>query len=205
MDELSALAEKYKTDKGLWHHGYTPHYHRHLQHLRQTAECVLELGIGGYEYHDRGGESLRMWADYFNVAEIHGVDIHDKSGIKKRVGIHTHIGSQDDVNFLVDLVGKIGNPDVVIDDASHINSLSIRSFQILFPMLKPGGIYICEDVETSYWPEHGYGGSTNITNLNENTAVNYFMRLVHKINLKECEWPIKSIHFYPGTVIIEKL
>ena len=205
MDELSALAEKYKTDKGLWHHGYTPHYHRHLQHLRQTAKCVLELGIGGYEYPDRGGESLRMWADYFNLAEIHGVDIHDKSGIKKRVGIHTHIGSQDDVNFLVDLVGKIGNPDVVIDDASHINSLSIRSFQILFPMLKPGGIYICEDVETSYWPEHGYGGSADITTLNENTAVNYFMRLVHKINLKECEWPIKSIHSYPGTVIIEKL
>lgn len=205
MDELSALAEKYKTDKGLWHHGYTPHYHRHLQHLRQTAECVLELGIGGYEYPDRGGESLRMWADYFNAAEIHGVDIHDKSGIKKGARITTHVGSQDDVEFLNSLIQTIGNPDVIIDDASHVNTLSIRSFQILFPLLKPGGIYICEDVETSYWPEHGYGGSRDVSSLNAETAVNYFMRLVHKINLKECEWPIKSIHFYPGTVIIEKL
>ena len=42
---------------------------------------MLEISIGGYEFPDRGGGSLRMRADLFPSAKIVGVDLFDKSGL----------------------------------------------------------------------------------------------------------------------------
>ena len=43
---LTELAIEFRTDK--WGvHKYTPHYERHLQHLRGESFTLLELGIGG--------------------------------------------------------------------------------------------------------------------------------------------------------------
>ena len=45
---LTELAIEFRTDK--WGvHRYTPHYERHLQHLRGESFTLLELGIGGYK------------------------------------------------------------------------------------------------------------------------------------------------------------
>lgn len=45
--------------------------------------------------------------------------------------------------------------DVVIDDGSHHPYHQLRTFLFLFPYLPPGGIYVIEDVETSYWDKPG--------------------------------------------------
>jgi hypothetical protein len=42
--------------------------------------------------------------------------------------------------------------DVVIDDASHLYGLTKRSFEIAFPYLRPGGIYVIEDWGWAHWP-----------------------------------------------------
>jgi len=42
--------------------------------------------------------------------------------------------------------------DVVIDDASHQYSLSRRTFEIAFPLLRPGGTYVIEDWGWAHWP-----------------------------------------------------
>jgi hypothetical protein len=78
IDHLSQLADKYKTDKGLWHHGYTPIYNRYFEQLKDSYITLLEIGIGGYEYENKGGESLRMWRDYFTNAKIIGFDFYKK-------------------------------------------------------------------------------------------------------------------------------
>ena len=56
---LSELAQELGSDK--WGaHRYTPHYERHLAHLRDRDMLVLELGIGGCAREGRGGAWLRM-------------------------------------------------------------------------------------------------------------------------------------------------
>ncbi len=42
--------------------------------------------------------------------------------------------------------------DVVIDDASHHYRFTKRSFEIAFPYLRPGGIYVIEDWGWAHWP-----------------------------------------------------
>jgi hypothetical protein len=46
-----------------------------------------------------------------------------------------------------------GPPDLVIDDASHLYWLTRASFEALFPLLMPGGLYIIEDWAWDHWPD----------------------------------------------------
>lgn len=209
MGELTDLAIKYQTDK--WgHHYYTEIYDSYFAKFRSRAFTFMEIGIGGYHYPDRGGASLKMWYDYFPAAKIVGVDLYDKSLFNKG-RIQTHMGSQDDPVFLTQLVEKVGRPDIIVDDGSHISSLTIKSFEILFPLLKPGGIYAVEDTHTSYWAD--MGGFTEVDDLTKQSTTNYFKRLVddmyyyHIPNFQVKEWvrdQIQGIHFYDKQIFVLK-
>jgi hypothetical protein len=41
--------------------------------------------------------------------------------------------------------------DLIVDDASHSYSLSIASFNGLFPYVRPGGVYVIEDWGWAHW------------------------------------------------------
>jgi demethylmacrocin O-methyltransferase len=208
-DPLSELAVKHKTDK--WgSHFYTQHYHKHFAHLRDARINILEIGIGGYDDPQKGGESLRMWQDYFPNARIYGIDIADKSA-HDTDRIKTFQGSQIDFPFLDKVVDSIGRVDIIIDDGSHINSHAIDSFKYLFPKLDPNGIYVVEDLQTSYW--ESYGGSSFCLDRSR-TSVNFFKHLVDCLNHQEMINPryrksyfdqnITGISWYHGMVFIQK-
>lgn len=208
---LTQLARKYGTDKS-GHHEYTEIYEKYFAPFRfyDGIFFLLELGVGGYEYPEKGGESLRMWEDYFPHGLIMGIDIHPKYIKTKRAIIIQ--GKQDDPTFLTNLIEYNGTPTIIIDDASHISPLTIKSFEILFPLLASGGIYVVEDTHTSYWPDHGYQGSPNIEDLNVSTTVNYFKLLTDSMNhehiagyvLQPWMRNIESIHFYEKMIFILK-
>lgn len=207
MDRLSQLMNKYGSDKGPGHHNYTPLYYKLLKGLQDSPLVFLEIGIGGYIYPDKGGESLRAWEEFFPKAVIHGIDIYDKCSIEKG-RIHTHICSQNHPVQLTNLIGTIGSPDIVLDDGSHVSADIIVSFETLFPLLKKGGLYIIEDLETSYWAEHYYGND-NIDDLTIITTMNYFKRLSDSLNdtffsYQGPKFDIESIAFYKGFILITK-
>lgn len=204
MDALSTLAEKYKTDKGLWHHGYTPIYHDYFERLRHSKITLLEIGIGGYNDPHKGGESLKMWGEYFANGKIIGIDIHDKYGLTKgNVSTYKYNATSDeDMHQLLWINGGI---DIVIDDGSHINTDIIEAFEIIFPHIADGGIYVVEDTETAYFEEHGYKGCSDTTNHTADTSMNYFKSMCHNINHDALNiFGIKSIHFYKGLIFIFK-
>ena len=79
---LTELAIEFRTDK--WGvHKYTPHYERHLQHLRGESFTLLELGIGGYKKRRKSGASMKMWRWFFPKARIVGLDIEDKTWLTR--------------------------------------------------------------------------------------------------------------------------
>jgi len=79
--------------------------------------------------------------------------------------------------------------DIIIDDGSHIPEHQIRTFVHLFPYVSPGGLYILEDIETSYWPNSStiYGQTFHGSGVLETypgNAVKLFQDLVHIMNRK---------------------
>ena len=147
---LDQLAIKYGSDKSSQGHGYTKYYAQHLEPMRTSSLHVLELGV-------REGWSMAMWHDYFENSQICGID-NDEEGLCPKSFSEDRIsferGSQDDSSFLNGVCDEHGPFDIIIDDCSHISPLTIQSFQILFPRLKSGGIYIIEDLHVCDYDAH---------------------------------------------------
>jgi len=81
------------------------------------------------------------------------------------------VGDQSDVSFLqrvalegagldLDFMQKnLGEPvdwerggwDIIIDDGSHVPRHQLITFTSLFPCVRPGGVYVIEDIESSYY------------------------------------------------------
>ncbi len=209
LPSLTDLAIKHRTDK--WgQHFYTPHYEHHFKHLRELPINLLEIGVGGFEDPREGGESLRMWKEFFPNAKIYGIDIHDKSRHEEeRITIFR--GSQVDRTFLESVAASIGRIDLIIDDGSHINWHIIETFKILFPILHPDGIYAIEDLQTSYLA--GYGGdSFNLRR--RKTAMNFLKSLADSLNFQEFDNPyyqptyfdlhITALSFYHNLAFVQK-
>jgi hypothetical protein len=183
-------------------------YEQYLRGIRCNEVYLLEIGVGGYDDPMAGGGSLRMWRDYFPNGLIFGIDLHDKTPHEEdRIRIFK--GSQDDVGFLRSSVDEMGRLDLVIDDGSHISSHVIKSFETLFPLLSGGGLYIVEDVGTSYWKE--CGGSDNFNA--PGTSMNYLKGIADGMNYFAFRHPYtpvyadthtKFVHFYTNFVILQK-
>lgn len=206
---LTDLAVKHKTDKWSSRHRYTGHYQHHLEYLRDEHFTLLEIGIGGYSREGKGGQSLRMWKDFFPNARIIGLDIEDKSFVRED-RIETYVGSQDDPAVLRRIVDDAPDIRVVVDDGSHVNEHILATFDVLFPMLPSGGHYMIEDTQTSYWPR--FGGTTDLTA--QGTSIGLARRLIHDINYEErteegytptyVERNIAGLHIYHNLIFIDK-
>jgi len=142
MGILNELAIKYNTDKSSSWHNFCDEYEFFLNGYRDKSINLLEIGVA------HGGSS-RMWLDYFSHPNttVYGVDINNIN-----VGITDSrykfvCGDQTDVN----VYSGISDLDIVIDDGSHMCTHQRLTFEMLFSKLKSNGIYIVEDVCTSYW------------------------------------------------------
>ncbi len=205
-NDLTLLAAHFGTDK--WgKHWYAQHYQRYFAPMRHRPINLLEIGVGGYEDSAEGGESLRMWKAFFSKANIVGIDICDKTQfIEKRIDIRQC--DQTDAEALRRLSEEYGGFDIIVDDGSHLNPHVIQTFHILFPLLRPHGIYAVEDTQTSYWPTWG-GGIDN-----PSSSMAFFKRLTDGLN--HIEYPnenyqpdyfdrhIVEIAFFHNLIFIRK-
>ena len=204
MDQLTQLGLQYGTDKATTHQ-FTNFYHNFLQDIREDAKWIMEIGV-------LNNSSLRMWEDYFTNATIVGVDNQDKFQYEEdRITIHT--GDQTDVKFLNDVFNQYGHFEIILDDGGHSWKQQIISFETLFPLLTPGGLYFVEDMHTSYRPQ-------SVWDDYHITGMNYFKNLTDSVNLngksfcgyKEInnqpldyyERNIDYIHFYKSVLAISK-
>ena len=186
---------------------YLDIYHKNFQHLKYKKVKLLELGV-------QGGNSIRTWKRYFRKGLLVGLDF-DKSciqHIEKRVKIY--IGDQKDLQLLNLIHKENGLFDIIIDDASHINELSITSFKFLFNKLKKGGSYVIEDLHCSYedlnlvkdlWNNELIKNKENGVNLkNIREDINRFLLDLIK-KLDQSTGDVMSVKFYNQMVIITRI
>ncbi|HEX5327835.1 MAG TPA: class I SAM-dependent methyltransferase [Acetobacteraceae bacterium] len=131
-------------------HSYGATYHELLRGLRYRPIRLLEIGV-------LSGDSLLGWRAFLPRATIVGCDIRPKPHCAHR-RIRTYVTDQSSAADLAALAAAEGPFDVIIDDGSHISDHQITSFYALFDHLRGGGLYVIEDVQTSFWPG-GFGGA----------------------------------------------
>jgi hypothetical protein len=211
---LDDLALKYGTDKGSHHHGYTSTYPLYFDELQGKPIALVELGV--FE-----GASLRMWQKYFwnRDSHIYGIDqnvslVRHRDSMPRNVKLYEGDQAKPPPTFCT------ASADIIIDDASHFSSKTIESFRAWWPYLKPGGIYVVEDVHACYQVDF-YGTAESNSDPDQppvngkQTAMQFLRRLTDELNWLTMGVPryplwhrlgydLEWIHFYPDIVFLKK-
>jgi hypothetical protein len=146
MKTLTELGVQYNTDKAT-DHFFTDVYDKIFNNLRTKKLNILEIGIFT-------AGSIKMWKDYFSNSQIYATDIEDKTHyIEDRIFIEQ--GDQTDVNFMTNVFSNV-EFDIIIDDGGHTMEQQQITLETMLPRLKSGGIFVVEDLHSSFY--EGYGG-----------------------------------------------
>jgi len=151
MNQLTELANKYNSDKGSTYmcgHCYTEQYSKIFAPYKESGEPFNLLEVGLNRDDQNSTPSLQIYREYFGPnANLFGFDIHpgflkfDDPANNTRI----LIGDQSEP---ADLVSQCYGRqyDVIIDDGYHASKHQQITLSILWHYLKPGGIYVIEDL-----------------------------------------------------------
>jgi hypothetical protein len=123
----------YATDKVT--QGYMPAYHHIADQLGPSAR-VCEVGVFN-------GGSLATWLDLFPQGTVAGVDSDPNARWPE--GAKKILADQDEPGLPAKLDQWEAEWDLIVDDASHDGTLTAATFDLLWPLVSPGGYYVIED------------------------------------------------------------
>jgi|15BtaG_2_1085339.scaffolds.fasta_scaffold02767_6 hypothetical protein len=192
-DDFKRIGKEAGTDK-IDLHGYHRFYPFFLNHLRDEEMSMLEIGV-------LEGSSINLFGEFFPLGRIFGMDIGkeyktDRGEVFK--------GDQSNLDDLKSIVNKIGEKvDFIIDDGSHVPHHQLITFIYFFGiLLKPGGIYIIEDIETNYWSNGGlYGYKVECGLGHRDSLMESFKYMVDGVN----DLFVKDSANYEGCLIPESI
>ena len=210
---LTEIGRKHKTDKVDVHHtfcgvNYLDVYEKYFAPLRDLDSSIFEIGI-------KKGASLRVWEEYFTIGRVVGLDINANCASMKFNRARIVIGDQTDPKALQQVYAANGYGlfDVILDDGSHINRLTLHSFELLWAHVKPGGYYILEDMKCTYLgdnliSEQKRGGwhykYERDNESNDRSEIDRtLLRLVCEMD--HLRGDVRTIHIHPMTYVIEKV
>lgn len=173
--QLADIADRYACDKG--RHGPSSHwsannyvdiYQAYLDPLRNASINLLEIGLGVLGPHwdaqiahgaNPGGASMKMWSEYLPNAAITGLDINPASYLNTE-RVKTYVVDQGSRDSLSAFLKQHPDPtfDVIIDDGSHRADHQQVSLEVLWPHLKPSGLYFIEDLNDFAFGGRAGGG-----------------------------------------------
>jgi Methyltransferase domain len=178
------------------------------------AEGVIELGI--YD-----GGSTAFWYELFRPRKHVALDIQGQTdppyfrryvesrGLGGRIKTYWNTDQADKARLRLIVETELeGPPDLVIDDASHLYWPTRASFEALFPLLMPGGLYIIEDWSWSHWPDfivpnNLWAAEDSLTRL-VTELVEAAGTLTQREGTLQCWQLILSMVVYPGFVAVER-
>ena len=188
---------------------YLDIYEKYFQKLKNKRISIFEIGV-------RDGASLKTWKSYFKRGSVYGIDIDPRCKSSEERRIKIEIGSQDDEIFLRDCFGSDKKFDIIIDDGSHINRMTLASFDYLFNhRLNSKGIYIIEDLGCSYeklqtdynvleiWPGMKYNDHQRSFDNNREDIDRFLLKKIKDLDHRNGN--VLSIHFWTMICIIIKI
>ncbi|PTX55646.1 hypothetical protein C8N43_0285 [Litoreibacter ponti] len=139
---LTDIADAKGLDQGSRKHGFSELYQLLFSPFRARAIHMGLLGLGDIE---AGSPEAQMWLEYLPKAKITGIDERPMAGLTLD-RLTTLRASSDAMETLENGTAHTGNFDFILDDATHASHHQQHAFVTLFPKLKPGGVYIIEDL-----------------------------------------------------------
>lgn len=142
--DLIEIIEKFNlnstTDKNSVHCYVKGFYEKELSKYKNKKINLLEIGI-------RSGGSMKLWSEYFEQANlIIGVD-NDESAIvtdfKSIDGVQYYFGDAYK-SYIIDIIPDL---DIFLDDGDHTLESQLIAIENYLPKIKPGGLFIIEDVQ----------------------------------------------------------
>jgi len=196
-----------------WFH-YIEIYEREFQRFRDGIITPGQSNLRPTRFLEIGvskGGSLEVWKKYFSHGStIFGIDIDPNCSRISLEGVSIRIGSQTDRAFLLGVVAEMGGIDVVLDDGSHRGEHQTETFELLWPLLNEGGLYIVEDLHTAYWSEFGdgYKKSSSFIEFSKDLvdAMHYKYtrkRMPHRVEISKDD--ISRVSFFDSVVVLEKI
>jgi hypothetical protein len=188
---LEAYFEAHTEGPGIWKwRHYFDIYDRHLARFRGRPVRIVEVGIFG-------GGSIGMWREYFGSnVHIYGVDIDSSCRALEGEGVEIFIGDQSDPAFWESFLAGSPEIDIVLDDGGHLASQQSVTLECLLPAMRPGGVYICEDIQGGFQPFHAFVDGLTHPLSAIGFAENAIAGPVHE--------HVASVHRYPLLTVIEK-
>ncbi len=195
---LKSYFDSHTEGRGIWKllH-YFDIYHHHFRKFVGREVHVLEIGV-------YSGGSLAMWRECFgSQCHVYGVDIHEACKLYEEDGIKIFVGDQADRAFWKSFKERVPTVDILVDDGGHQPEQQIVTLEEMLPHLRPGGIYLCEDVtgDLNRFNAYVQGLATHL---------NYFAwtaddnMAVTTCAASAFQSAIRSIHLYPFVTVIEK-
>jgi hypothetical protein len=159
-----------------WAH-YFDIYHRHFQKFIGAEAHILEVGVCS-------GGSLGMWRHYLGPrCHVYGVD--SQPACKVHENVKTHVPGF----------------DIIVDAGGHRVEQQIVTLEELLPHVRPGGVYVCEDIDgrTNRFASYVHGLASHLNarprdpaaTQNGVTAAAGVQASIH------------SVHLYPFMTVIE--
>jgi 2-polyprenyl-3-methyl-5-hydroxy-6-metoxy-1,4-benzoquinol methylase len=169
--KYSSFFDSGSTSDKIYHHGYHriyPWFLNNFLHLDEIS--LLEIGVDEQN-------SIGLWRSFFQNAKITVMDIDSKE-VEQAKFVQLDQSSKEQLeNYAKD---NIEIHDIIVDDGSHVPEHQVITLLSLWKTLKPGGVYIIEDIETSYWGKSKiYGYNFNSKKLN---LVDEFSKMTSIIN-----------------------
>ena len=200
MNELIYISDKHNPTKNKKE--FLKIYSNYFNDYKDKEINILEIGV--YK-----GESLKIWREYFSKAKICGIDINE---IKFKIdGVDIIKADQASVKDLTSICEKYKNFDIIIDDGGHHSNQITTSLNFLFDYLNDNGLYVIEDLQTSYFPRFG-GSRFNLTR--KKTSMNFLKSIADSVNYEQNDRPfyetkkfdgqVKFVHFFQNVAIIKK-
>ena len=143
LPSLRSIARKHQTDK--IDHNYVSLYAMLLDPLRHSVRNVTEVGV-------LEGSSMLMWAEYFPNAQVWGLDIIlraraiARAKTERRITLHTANAHDPLTPARLQLANE--SMDLVVEDASHGHTGTILIAEAFWRLVRPGGFYVIEDINT---------------------------------------------------------
>lgn len=140
---LASLGDFYHTDKHYGHDYFKKVYQNLFEPIRLSVTKFMELGV-----HE--GASIEVWKRFFPNATIYGLDLTpDFAKIPDKTRIEL---AQVNTSIEIEVVEKArdySDVDIFMDDGSHMMKDQQITLAAFFKCVKPGGLYILEDLHTS--------------------------------------------------------
>jgi hypothetical protein len=151
VKKFHKIALTHKSDK-VTAQSYQFVYGLYLTPLRYNKISLLEIGLGCGMKHGPG-KSLKLWKEFFSNVTIDIIEKNKLCAESYRSQVNKlFLGDQSDFEFL-ESIGPNNSYDVIVDDGGHSRKQQIHSLIGLWECLKPGGVYVIEDI---YLAEEGH-------------------------------------------------